>query len=825
MKTVTHIDSGWTFRAVLNAEIPERDVPLVTAPMTASVPGCVHTDLIALGKLVDPYLDANEMMVQWVGNTEWIYTTNFDSPINFGDRHDIVFEGLDTVARIFVNGALIGETFNMHRTYRFDVGSHLKERANELIVEFLPVRDYGVPLRDELGDRPHNYPEPYNFVRKMASNFGWDWGPNLATAGIWKPVRLESWSNANIAGVRVRGTLDGGVPQLVVSGELQRTEGASDPLTLGVRVADSTFTHRVEDSLVEFIGEVPEAEAWWPRGFGPQALYDVVLDVTDAAGTVLDTMTYTVGFRNASLTTEMDDAGMSYTVGVNGQDLFIRGANWIPDDCFVAGVGADRYRARIQQALDANINLLRVWGGGIYEKDEFYAICDEVGMMVSQDFLFACAAYPEEQPVWDEVEAEAIDNIGRLVHHPSLVLWNGSNENIWGYFDWGWQEPLGGSTWGLAYYTELLPTVLGGLDPSAPYWASSPYSGSMDIHPNDPDHGNSHLWEVWNNIDYRHYSDTRPRFVSEFGYQGPATWSTIRESLSDETLHWESAGMLHHQKARDGNGKLERGMRPHLPVPTVFDDWHYLTQLNQARAVSFGIVYLRSLRPHCMGAIVWQLNDCWPVTSWAAIDGKGRKKPLWYALREAYSDTLLTIQPDLETGLDAVLVNDGSQTWQGELTISRVNRDGDCLAMESVHVDVPPQSSTRIAINEALRTPDIDSEEVLLAEIDTKRVFHPFVEDVEFDYRPASYVATAKTHPRGLALTVKARTFMRDIVVNPDRVDPSAESDEQLVTLLPGESHTFLIRTTHPVDDPRWLGAPVIRCVNDHPMYGLGEAM
>ena len=303
--------------------------------------------------------------------------------------------------------------------------------------------------------------------------------------------------------------------------------------------------------------------------------------------------------------------------------VFVKGANWIPDDAFPSRIDRDRYARRLDQAVAANLNLIRVWGGGIYESDDFYELCDERGLLTWQDFLFACAAYAEEEPLRGEVEAEARENIVRLAHHPSLVLFTGNNENLWGREDWGWELALDGKTWGAYYYYELFPALISELAPHVPYAPGSPFSPGGQ-HPNDEQHGTMHIWDLWNEKDWPHYRDYRPRFVSEFGWQGPPTWSTLTRSISDDPLTPESPGMIVHQKAIEGNVKLTNGLLPHYRLPEDMETWHWAMQLNQANAITAALEHFRSHMPHTMGAVVWQLNDCWPVTSWAAIDGDGR---------------------------------------------------------------------------------------------------------------------------------------------------------------------------------------------------------
>ena len=432
---------------------------------------------------------------------------------------------------------------------------------------------------------------------------------------------------------------------------------------------------------------VPDVERWWPIGHGAQPLYEVRVSATELASEpgsrTPSTWTGRVGFRTVELSIDPDDAGTPFEIRVNGETVQVRGANWIPDHAFLTEIDADRYRRRIADAVDANMNLLRVWGGGIYESEEFYARCDELGVLVWQDFLFACAAYAEEDWLATEVEAEAREAITRLSAHPALVIWNGNNENIWGYVQWGWRPLLAGRTWGNGYYRELFPSLLAELDPTRPYSPGSPFSFTDYLHPNDENNGTMHIWDVWNERDYTGYRAYSPRFVSEFGFQGPPAWSTLTRVVHDDPLDPYGAEMLVHQKAEDGNLKLEKGMRGHLPEPATIEDWHFATQLNQAAAVRFGIEHFRSLAPHNTGSIVWQLGDNWPVVSWAAVDFDEHRKPLWYALRNAYRPRLATIQPR-DGGLALILLNDTPEQWAGPITVSRLAFDGTVLASEQL---------------------------------------------------------------------------------------------------------------------------------------------
>ena len=775
------LHEGWTLTA------PTQDVP-------ATVPGCVHTDLLAAGLIDDPYLDENETRLDWIGHTDWTYTTSFTWQPDGHDRVDLVCAGLDTVATITVNGVEVGQTANMHRTYRFRVDDVLRPGANTLRVVFGSPYTYAEAQRERLGPRPGAYDEPYAFIRKMACNFGWDWGPTLVTAGIWRSIGLHSWSGARLAEVRPHVRADG----VDVSLRVERATEAEFRVT--ATVADTMVVATLAPGQTETTLrlDIPDARLWWPRGYGEQHRYEL----TVATGG--EVWSRQIGLR--TVTWDPD----AFRLVINDVPVFVRGFNWIPDDCFPTRTTRADLAARFGQAVDAGANALRVWGGGVYESDEFYDLADELGLLVWQDFAFACSTYPEEEPFAGEVAAEARDNVVRLMSHPSLVLWCGNNENVQGYQHWGWQDGLGDRTWGAHYYFDVLPAITADLDPGRPYWPSTPYSGAPDRDSLDPATGTLHIWTVWNTADYTHYADYTPRFVAEFGFQGPPTYATLRAAISDEPLTPESPGVRHHQKAKDGNGKLLRGLGDHLPAPTTFDEWHYYTQLNQARAVTFGVQRFRALMPYCMGTIVWQLNDCWPVTSWAAVDGAGRRKPLWYALRRAYADRMITFQDN-----EIAVVNDTDRLWSAALTLTRRTVSGDILAKQETTVTVAPRSVGRTPLTAALTTPGDRNAELLVAETGDDRAIRFFVEDPEVAFPPAEFTATTSRIANGWQIRVTAGTLLRELAIFPDRLDPHATVDDQLVTVLPGETVDFFVTTTAAMDPADLLDHPVLRCVNE----------
>ncbi|MGA5316460.1 glycoside hydrolase family 2 protein [Streptomyces pseudogriseolus] len=789
MRQVTPLTDGWILH---HPDGTGQALP-------ASVPGCVHTDLLAAGLIPDPFLGRDETEVAWVGRRTWTYERDLPAGGPAHERTDLVFDGLDTVAEILLDGRPLGRVRNMHRSYRFDVTG----LSGRLTVRFASAYDEADAVRAAVGNRPGAYPEPYQYVRKMACSFGWDWGPTLVTAGIWRPVRLEHWSTARIARVRPLATVADGAGVVELAVDVERTERGA-PLDVEASVGGVRARARIEGTAGTVCLRVPDVRLWWPRGYGEQPLYDVELTLFDGEVAV-DSWRRRTGFRTVELDTSPDAHGTGFTLVVNGERLFARGVNWIPDDAFPSRITRERYRRRLEQAAAAGVDLVRVWGGGIYESEDFYDACDELGLLVWQDFPFACAAYPEEQPLRGEVEAEARENVVRLMPHPSLVLWNGNNENLWGFRDWGWEPALAGDSWGEGYYLGLLPRVVAESDPTRPYTAGSPWSGSWLRHPNDPAHGTHHSWEVWNRADYADYRLDVPRFVAEFGWQAPPAYATLRRALPGEELAADSPGVLHHQKAADGNGKLERGLARHFAVPEGdFDRWHYLTQLNQVRAVAAGIEHWRSHWPVCAGTVVWQLNDCWPVTSWSAIDGDGREKPLYHELRRLYADRLLTVRTDGDGDASAdrgggrrlvvAAVNQAAEEWRTVLRLRRMAVDGRVLA--EAEPECAAGARTVALVEVPAELVPAGPEEFLVADAqdapggEPLRALHFPAADRDIPYpRPEFEVALA---PEGV--TVTARTLVRDLLLQADRLAPEASADRGPVTLLPGERVTTGVR-------------------------------
>ena len=829
-ETFTPITDGWTVMPV-SGPTPEG---FPTTPVAAAVPGVIHTDLLRAGLIADPFDGDNEAAQQWIGDTTWRYATRFEWHDDGHTRHDLVAYGLDTVATVTLNGHEIARTENQHRSYRWDVRAVLADGTNELVIEFAAPVPETTARADRYGQLPRVNHHEYNQLRKTASHFGWDWGIDVAGSGIWQPIGIDSWSGVRIASVRPLVDVVDGVGVLSAHVELER-DGAAVEVAVVVNVANSALDQAVtavvdvatdaSAALVE--ARIPSAALWWPLGHGEQPLYDVTVSAGDAR------WVGRIGFRTVRVNTAPDAAGRPFQLLVNDELILVRGMNWIPDHAFLTEIDRDRYARRLTDAVEANVNLIRVWGGGIYESDDFYALADEKGLLVWQDFLLACAAYAEEEHLYREIEAEAREQITRLSAHPSLAIWNGNNENVWGYADWSWPALLGDRTWGNGYYRELFPALLAELDPTRFYSPASPYSFGDYLHPNDQRNGTMHIWDVWNQRDYTAYRDYHPRFVSEFGFQGPPAWSTLTAVVHDEPLDPYGHEMLVHQKASRGNEKLERGAASHLPVSTTIDHWHWAMQLNQAHAVRFGVEHFRSLTPHNTGTILWQLNDDWPVVSWAAVDSDEHRKPLWFAVRDAYAPRLATIQPRssqhaIDTAFEGsppakdvlalVVINDTASAFAGVFTAARTTFDGTMLASAQIEVTLAPRGAATVAIPSEVEGIGDAATELIVVTGQEASGFAPAffngAEVVDQKLEPSPLTATAARVAEGYTVTVTAQSYARDVFVQVDRVDPRATVDVGLVTLTAGQSATFAIASDADTIPEAFLDPLVLRSAN-----------
>ncbi|MGE5599613.1 MAG: beta-mannosidase, partial [Bacteroidota bacterium] len=667
----------------------------------------VHTALLAAGRIPDPFVADNEKRVQWVAETDWEYRLAFQpEPALLAEKNiTLTCEGLDTLAEVILNGAAVGRTENMFRRYVWEVGSLLRTGENELRIRFAsPVayisgRQKEKPLRGG-GDIPGG---PH--LRKAPYQWGWDWGPKLPPIGIWKDIYLTGWSAARLEDVHLRQMhRDGSVTVSARATVARRSAGELRAVMRIVSPSGRRWTSEAVLSGAEHVAEcavrIDEPELWWPNGYGPQPLYQVEVALHGGSG-LIEKRAYHLGLRTVELRRDPDRWGESFQFVVNGIPVFAKGADWIPADSFPTRITVGHLERLIGSAAAAHLNMLRVWGGGFYEEDRFYDLCDRYGLLVWQDFCFACGIYPEDDAFAANVRAEAVDNIRRLRHHASLALWCGNNEMEQGWADWGWNKPDDPANQRLKagydrLYHHLLPGVVAAEDPDRPYWPSSASSGIPFAEPNGQQRGDCHYWDVWHGRKpFTAYRNQYPRFMSEFGFQSLPPLQTIKAYAAPADWNMTSYIMEHHQRSGSGNGLIVAQLTESFRLPKDFPSLVYLSQVLQAEGIRYGVEHWRRHRGRVGGTLFWQLNDCWPAVSWSSLDYYGRWKALHYAARRFYAPVLLSVE-DAGTVMDVHLTSDLTAPWRGEVRWRLAQLDGTTLEEGAMAVEAAPLADTPV---------------------------------------------------------------------------------------------------------------------------------
>jgi beta-mannosidase len=601
----------------------------------ATVPGCVHTDLRRTDAIPDPFRDGNELALQWIEERDWEYALEFEVTPELleSPEIDLVADGLDTIATVTLNGREIGRSDNMFVAHRWSVRRALRAGRNELRVHFGSAMAYIRTHR--LGHRPKEFNDPVGrcqVIRKQQCQFGWDWGPRLVTAGIWRDLRLEAHDGNRLVSVVVRQEhAASGAVALHLTPDLARPEAGTTcryRLALnGILVARGSGTRLVVES----------PQLWWPNGAGAQPLYTLTVEVVARDGRTIGQWTRRLGLREIKLDQTPDAAGRAFRFVVNGRALFMKGANWVPAHSFVTTLTRAEYARDLTAARQAHYNMVRVWGGGIYESEDFYDLCDELGLLVWQDFMFACSLYPGDREFLRSVRAEAECQVVRLRHRACLALWCGNNEIEALNVD-ALKQPAARAAYD-KLFEGVLPEVVQRLSPAIAYWPSSPHRpGGGTEHRDGEVAGDTHYWDVWHlRQPVKSYEKWRFRFVSEFGMQSYSSRATMAAVVDDPDANLFGTALENHQKNPGGNQIILDYVSRRYRFPKSQADLIYLSQLNQAHCLQTGIEHYRRLMPHCMGALYWQLNDCWPVASWSSIEFSGRWRMLHHVVRRIFA--------------------------------------------------------------------------------------------------------------------------------------------------------------------------------------------
>jgi beta-mannosidase len=657
----------------------------------AVVPGDVHMALAAAGRIPDPFYRDNESALQWIGQTDWTFRRRFTLPAGFlaHERVLLLCDGLDTLAEVVVNGRSLARTDNMFRRYQFEAGGYLQAGENEIAIHFAAPVTYGWK-RFAHGFLPDWGIDSHKiaggpWLRKAPSHFGWDWGPKLTGCGVWGDIRLAAFDTARLTDVHIRQTHEAGAVRLDVRIAIKRWRDA--PLAVAVNVcldgealAGGAGMVAGSEEATVFQLTIDNPRLWWPNGLGERPLYEVEVVLRDEAGGELDRVQKRIGLRTLVLDRHPDQWGESFQFVVNGVPFFAKGANWIPADTSLNRIDDGRYAQLLNDAAAANMNMLRVWGGGVYEADIFYELCDELGLCVWQDFMFACAAYPVfDEAFMETVAVEAEDQVRRLRHHACLALWCGNNELEQGLVGDEWSV----STMSWADYAilfeRLLPEVIGRLDPDTDYWPSSPHSplGSR-LDWNNPRWGDAHIWDVWHGREpFEFYRSCTHRFNSEFGFQSFPEPRTVYAFTEPADRNITGFVMEHHQRSGIGNQTIIHYLLDWFRLPASFEMTLWLSQIVQGMAMKYAVEHWRRSRPRGMGTLYWQLNDCWPAPSWSSLDYFGRWKALHYLAADFYAPLLVSGVEDVDKGTAEIHVtSDLREEKAGELVWRLTRADG-----------------------------------------------------------------------------------------------------------------------------------------------------
>ncbi len=821
LKTI-NLNSGWEFRQ--SGSIAEAQKP---AWLPAVVPGDVHLDLLRNKLIPPPFYRDDEAKLQWIEDARWEYRTNFTADAELLRRKNIelVFEGLDTVATVSLNGHELFTSNNMFREWRADVKRYLRAGSNELLVAFPSSVSAAEAAAATDKWRAQTQTAAKTYVRKAAYEYGWDWGPTFVTSGIWQPVKLEAWDYARISNLYIR--------QQDVSREVAHVEAAVEvtaasecrcSVTLEMKSPTGSVTQFTRDAVLEagvnhitFPIEVAQPQLWFPAGYGAHPLYsfDVVLK---RGSEKEDEASARAGLRSVELRREPDQWGRSFEFVVNGIPIFAKGADVIPFDSFPNRVTNDQIRGILQSAVDANMNMIRVWGGGYYQSDDFYTICDELGLMVWQDFMFGNEWQPGTYAFKENVRSEVDYQVRRLRNHPSLVLWCGNNETE---ISWNWDrmkaitDQLSAETrrrmWQdyLTLFSGVIPQEVERLNPETPYWPSSPSADYEDVS-DTYQSGDLHDWSVWHGrAPFSDYEKHFPRFMSEYGFQSFPEMRTIEAfTLPSDRTSIFTPVMLAHQKNDEGNSIISDYMLRYYGKPKDFASFLYASQVLQAEGVKIGAEHLRRSMPRAMGSLYWQLNDCWPVASWSSIDYYGRWKALQYYARRFYAPLL--VSPTIEDGDIAVyVVSDKINAVDARLHLRIMSMSGQIVRETEQPLTLSPLTSKAY-----MRIP---LEEVTRNVLDLGKVFVAVsltVDGAEVSSNLLYLVPTAQVnlpHPviahdltptaNGYQLRLSAPELARSVYVSFG--DEDVQVSDNYVDLLPNEPVTIMIHSSSSLDQLR----------------------
>ena len=825
--------SGWQFRA-----LGDTNQPGVKDWHAAQVPGVVHTDLLRNGLIPEPFDRDNEFRLQWVGLTDWEYQTTFQTDANtLAHTHvDLVFEGLDTFADVYLNGLAILHTNNMFRRWRVSAKPSLANGDNTLRIVFHSPVKYMLPYAKSLPYRlpsisTNNFGNEENiatapYTRKAPYQYGWDWGPRFLTEGIWQPVRLEGWDALRIDDFHIhQRKISSEAASLTAELAIEADHATTAVISYahnelsGRQSTDGSQPVQLDPGMnqVSFAFRLASPKRWYPAGYGAQDRYRFSTSIRIGRETAAR-VELTTGLRSLELRRQTDQWGKSFEFMVNGISVFAKGANTIPFDSFPNRVTAEAHRNILQAARDAHMNMVREWGGGYYESDDFYEICDELGILVWQEFMFGGDMVPGDVDFQENVRQEAIGQVKRLRDHPSIVIWCGNNEIETGWYHWvdrqEFKESISPETRDRVWqdytlmFADILKSVVTELANPTPYWPSSSSANFEEI-PDNQHNGDMHYWAVWHQqAPAEDYILQFPRFMTEFGFQSFPEMRTIRTFAQPDDFDIRSAIMQAHQKNKGGNERILTYMLREYRQPKDFPSFVYLSQVQQAEIIKIGAEHLRRQRPRTMGSLYWQLNDCWPVASWASIDYYGRWKALHYYARRFYDDVL--ISPFLHGDkVDVYVISDKLQPLSGIIHARLLDFSGRVLLDQTKDISMPAQSSViYLSLEKAELSAKADPRQSLLVfdlemagqRVSRNLVFFDVMHNLELPVRPQIESSLNKTS-EGYSLKLQTSKLARNVALSFGDLD--VHVSDNYFDLLPGEPVTVDLKSSATLDQLR----------------------
>ena len=768
---------------------------------SAIVPGNVHSDLLKNQLIENPFIKDNALKLQWISDSNWEYRTSFKIDKKTLQKHhiELSFKGLDTYASIYLNDSLIVKTNNAFREFNIDVKTILRAE-NELHIFFEKTITYEEKEKSKLS---YSLPEGNRiFTRKPQFQYGWDWGPELNTFGIWKPVELKAWNDFKIEDVFIKQMkLNDSVADLYA--EINFRSDQDRELNYKVYINDSLSVENDFNTSWDSLGiafQIKNPKWWWPHNLGTPYLYNIKVIVRDNKS-ILDSISIKKGLRTITLVHEEDTIGESFYFKVNGVPVFAKGANYIPQNSMQNHVTDKHYKKLLEDVVNANMNMLRVWGGGLYEDDLFYDLCDEKGILIWQDFMFACAMYPGDEAFLKNVEAEAEQQVKRLRNHSAIALWCGNNESSEGWHRWGWQidrdEDEKEEIWRnyLKIFDSILPNTVTRFS-ETDYWESSPKYGRGN--PKYEFEGDAHDWWIWHDAyPFEHLEEHVPRFMSEFGFQSFPSYEVIKYINQNDSIEIASKTFKTHQKHARGFQLIKDYMQRDFPIPKHAEDYIYVSQLLQAYGICKGIEAQRRAKPYNMGTLYWQLNDCWPVISWSSIDFLGNWKALHYKAKQSFADVLVSSKISRDT-LKTYLVNDQLKDYSGELEIKVIDFFGNVIQNITESIQIEPNSSEikhELDLN-ALRA---DKRKIAVVQRfrNQKKITY-LVKPKALKLEPQTIQKSITKTRSGFEITLRAKSLQKDVFLF---CNEKGHFSDNYFDLLPNETRVIEFHTNSLVLD------------------------